>query len=222
VHRSVQLMIIGAAAIHATTAYANPTLQLPNGISVPYYGPYAPLLYRHDGTLVGTYYAAIDTTNGHAYYYSSAGDWIGVQQWGSPSQPLDSLPNRPQIPTSVTLPNGSVVPYQGIGIPQIITHPNNVFGPFSVIDIVTGRNAAYSATGQGTSASSGGLRPNWGVLVNDGSSGSGGTGGTGGTDGGATNVPEPGLFGLFGLGAAALVLRRRRRKASRDDELSKS
>ena len=41
---------------------------------------------------------------------------------------------------------------------------------------------------------------------------SGSSGGESSTGGGATPVPEPGMFGLFGLGVAGLMLRRRRRR----------
>lgn len=43
-------------------------------------------------------------------------------------------------------------------------------------------------------------------------SGGGSSGGDSSTGGGATPVPEPGMVGLFGLGVAGLILRRRRRR----------
>ena len=42
--------------------------------------------------------------------------------------------------------------------------------------------------------------------------GGGSSGGDSSSGGGATPVPEPGMFGLFGLGVAGLMLRRRRRR----------
>ena len=58
--------------------------------------------------------------------------------------------------------------------------------------------------------------PSGGTSTGGDSSTGGGTSGGGGSSGGAVPVPEPGMFGLFGLGVAGLILWRRRR-ASRDD-----
>jgi choice-of-anchor A domain-containing protein len=58
--------------------------------------------------------------------------------------------------------------------------------------------------------------PSGGTSTGGDSSTGGGASGGGGSTGGAVPVPEPGMFGLFGLGVAGLILWRRRR-ASRDN-----
>jgi hypothetical protein len=202
--------LIASSILFSAPALASHSIILPNGIEVPYFGQSTPI-FTSVRAPSQNYYQARDVAGAVVYYYSEAGTWAGATGSGASSLTL------PTVPTSVTLPNGSVVPYTGQGVPDLSFTDSQ--GNFHVIDPVSQRDTVYSSQGQPigggswsdegsnpilNSSSSFGTHPGGGT--NPGGETSGGV--TGPSSSGSTSVPAPPAFALFGFGAAGLIARR--------------
>jgi hypothetical protein len=240
------LSIIAAAtvtAIHGSAAYATDTVQLPNGVTVPYYGQGEPSFQLYTAPYGSSYYVATEANSTARRYYSAAGAWVGSFTYEGNTNGLNAqiagLPIAPlDIPTSVTLPNGLTVPYNGSGLPEVgLTTPTPGFSPnfiYFVRDPVSGAESIYDAQGRmvpgnaviyfpvsggGTTSTGGAVSSSFGGSTGGGTSGgtissssNGGSSGGPTGSGGGVDVPAPGGFLLFGLGAAAAIVARRRAK----------
>ncbi|MCP5396845.1 MAG: PEP-CTERM sorting domain-containing protein [Sphingomonadaceae bacterium] len=83
----------------------------------------------------------------------------------------------------------------------------------------TSTSTTSTSTSGGSTTTSGGSTTSGGGSTSGGTSTSGGSTTTSGgsTTSGGTQVPEPGMLGLFGLAAGAIVLRRRRAMKRKED-----
>jgi hypothetical protein len=206
----VTLMVATSALMFSAPAFATHTVILPNDIEVPYFGLSAPDFSSVRVPTGQTVYQAFDRSGQVVYYYNESGAWVGASGSGASSLTL------PAVPATVTLPNGSVVPYTGQGVPDVSY--TDAQGNYYVTDPVSLRSSVYSPSGQpigGGAVSDGGIplssSSSFGAHT---SSGLGTTTSSGGGTGDPTvtppssSVPAPPAFALFGLGAGILCLRR--------------
>lgn len=201
---AVYSAMFATVAIHAPAAQAQQggTIQLPNGTSAPYPGQGNPVVRQIRTPSQTVYYTATDLATGNTFFYTAAGNWVGTRRslGGNFTGPVP----MPPIPTTVTLPNGIVVPYFGQGVPEVFTSPT---AGITVLDPVGQRQSFYNSAGQPIGGGAWFDDPGPGVTSGGGS--------TGGSTGGAVNVPEPESLLLFALPAALLAWRRRRKRDER-------
>jgi hypothetical protein len=209
----LKTICISSALMVSMPAFASHTVILPNGLEVPYFGQSTPTFTVARTPSGQSVFKASDQAGQVVYYYSASGTWVGATGSGTGSLTL------PTVPTTVTLPNGSVVPYTGQGVPDISFA--DAQGNFYVIDPVSSRASIYSPSGQpigggsvsdsdfslSSSSSFGGHTDASSSFGTPTSSGAGSSGVLPSSSG-STSVPAPPAFALFGLGAGALVLRR--------------
>jgi hypothetical protein len=210
----LRLVFVTSTLMLSAPAFATHTVVLPNGIEVPYFGQSAPLFSSARLPNGQIAYRAFDQAGQATYYYNEIGAWVGASGAGASSLTL------PAVPTTITLPNGSVVPYRGQGVPD--TSFVDAQGNFYVTDPVSQRSDIYSSLGQPIG---GGANSDGGISLSSSSSfgahassgiGTTTSGGVGAGDpiatppssSGSSQIPAPPAFALFGLGAGILAFRR--------------